>query len=117
MEFQVKVLEDTILAKIVGELDHHTSEDIRNQLDYLLKKNGVKNLIFDLSNLTFMDSSGVGMFMGRYKKVKEKKGTPLLVNLPQSNRKLFQMSGLFNIYEECSSIEEGLNKVRSVNHE
>ncbi|MFZ7130913.1 MAG: STAS domain-containing protein [Eubacteriales bacterium] len=117
MEFHTRVIEDTIIAKIVGELDHHTSEDIRNQMDYLLSMNGVKNVIFDLSQLTFMDSSGVGMFMGRYKKVKALKGVPLLVSIPLSIRKLFQMSGLFNIYGECSNIEDGLNKVRRGKHE
>lgn len=117
MEFQSKIIEDTIIAKIIGELDHHSSEDIRTQMDYLLSRNGVKNVIFDLSKLTFMDSSGVGMFMGRYKKVKEKKGISLLVNIPSSNRKLFQMAGLFNIFKECPTLEDGLKKVRREQYE
>ncbi|MFZ7120597.1 MAG: anti-sigma F factor antagonist [Eubacteriaceae bacterium] len=112
MEVYTNIKEESLIVKIVGELDHHTSEDIRKQLDFLISKNNVKNIVFDLSSLTFLDSSGVGMFMGRYKKIKEKNGMALMTNIKDSNRRLISMSGLFNIYEEYNNPEEALKLLR-----
>ena len=50
-----------------GEIDHHSAERIRNQLDRTILKSGADRIIMDLSNVTFMDSSGIGVLLGRYK--------------------------------------------------
>ena len=117
MELKTKVIEDSLYVKIIGELDHHTSEDIRNQVDSLLTSNNLKNLIFDLSQMNFMDSSGVGMFMGRYKKIKSKNGISIMIKIHNSNRRLLQMSGLFNIYKEYVNLDEALIAIRGENNE
>lgn len=117
MELQTKIIEDSLLVKILGELDHHTSEDIRNQIDYLIGSHSVKNIIFDLSQMNFMDSSGVGMFMGRYKKIKSKNGMPIMIDIQNSNRRLLKMSGLFNIYQEFTDLEEALLAIREEKNE
>lgn len=112
MKLQTKIIEDTLLVKILGELDHHTSEDIRNQLDSLLSSMSIKNIVFDLSQMNFMDSSGVGMFMGRYKKIKAKNGMPIMIAIQNSNRRLLKMSGLFNIYQEYADLDEAMLVIR-----
>ncbi|MPW26330.1 anti-sigma factor antagonist [Alkalibaculum sp. M08DMB] len=112
MELQTRIIEDTLLVKIVGELDHHSSEDIRNQIDKLLSSNSIINIIFDLSHMNFMDSSGVGMFMGRYKKIKMKNGIPVMINIQDSNRRLLKMSGLFNIYQEYKDLDDAILAIR-----
>ena len=117
MELKTKIIEDSLLVKIIGELDHHTSEEIREQVDYLFTSNNLKNIIFDLSHMNFMDSSGVGMFMGRYKKIKGKNGHPIMINIQDSNRRLLQMSGLFNIYKEHANLDEALAAVRGEDDE
>lgn len=108
MKLQTKIIEDSLLVKIIGELDHHTSEDIRNQLDSLLDLTSIKNIVFDLSQMSFMDSSGVGMFMGRYKKIKARNGMPIMIAIQNSNRRLLEMSGLFNIYQEYADYDEAM---------
>ncbi len=117
MELKTKVIEDSLYVKIIGELDHHTSEEIRNVVDSLLTCNNLKNIIFDLSQMNFMDSSGVGMFMGRYKKIKSRDGIPIMINIQSSNRRLLQMSGLFNIYKEYANLDEALIAIRGGNDE
>ena len=56
-----------LLLKLTGELDHHNAEKIRKKLDKEIISNGAQTVVFDLSGLTFMDSSGIGVLLGRYK--------------------------------------------------
>jgi stage II sporulation protein AA (anti-sigma F factor antagonist) len=73
-----------------GELDEGNIDVLRAEID---KYRAPDSLVFDLKKLAFMDSTGVGFFINRYKK-----GTPISVkNLTQQVEKIFRMSGLFNI--------------------
>ena len=56
-----------ILLKLEGELDHHSADDMREKLDREILSSGADTVIFDLSGLPFMDSSGIGVLLGRYK--------------------------------------------------
>ena len=57
-----------LILHISEELDHHTAGQLSRTIDVLIEKGNVKNIIFDFDGMTFMDSSGIGMVMGRYKK-------------------------------------------------
>ncbi len=59
--------------KLMGELDHHNAEKMRKKLDKEIISSGANTIIFDLSGLTFMDSSGIGVLLGRYKLFATKK--------------------------------------------
>ena len=59
-----------ILVRIDSELDHHIAGYIREAADGRIRSTNAVNVIFDFSNVSFMDSSGIGMIMGRYKAVK-----------------------------------------------
>lgn len=72
MELRTKIIEDSLLVKIIGELDHHTSGEIRQEVDHLFTKNNVKNIIFGSVSDEFYGQLGVGMFMGRYKNQRKK---------------------------------------------
>ena len=58
-----------LMLKIEEEIDHHSTEKIRKRADYEIQIHIPKKVIFDFSNVTFMDSSGIGMVIGRYKLV------------------------------------------------
>ena len=60
----------TLILKIEEEIDHHTSEKIKRRSDYEIEIHIPKKIIFDLENVSFMDSSGIGLLIGRYKLVK-----------------------------------------------
>ena len=69
MELNFKKKNKTIIILISGEIDHHTAKEIRYQTESALIQMGGRNIIFGFENVTFMDSSGIGMMIGRYKQL------------------------------------------------
>lgn len=67
MQVEYKKEDKLLLFKIDEEIDHHSSEKIRKRADYEIQIHIPKKVVFDFSNVTFMDSSGIGMIVGRYK--------------------------------------------------
>jgi len=92
-----------LIARFRGELDHHTSEIFRKTVDKELAKNDqVQNLILNMANLTFMDSSGIGAILGRYKQVKARGGRVIICGLKTHNKKILEIGGLLKIIPVCS---------------
>ena len=60
---------DSLIIYIKDELDHHAVTYLRETSDRLIEAGNVKNIVFDFNDVSFMDSSGIGLIMGRYKKV------------------------------------------------
>lgn len=93
--FSVK--ENVLIVRISGELDHHTAESLRTEWKDMLYRHPVKHVILNLEEITFMDSSGLGVILGRYKEVLQLGGEMIVCSVsPQINR-LFEMAGLFKI--------------------
>ena len=67
MKYEVQ--ENCLTIFLPGELDHHNAEEIRKRSDYLIDQNHIRYVIFDFTDTTFMDSSGIGVIMGRYKRI------------------------------------------------
>lgn len=89
---------DVLYAHIVGELDHHVAASIREALDNELKNDtSIRHIEFDFSDLTFMDSSGIGVIMGRYKIVERRGGGVYTSHVRPQVEKLLKISGLLNI--------------------
>ncbi len=80
-----------------GELDHCMAERIRNTIDATVLKTDAKVVVFDLSEVGFMDSSGIGMMIGRYKFMKRRGGGVRVRGMRQSVERVFRMSGLGQI--------------------
>lgn len=98
---------DCLVIKVSGELDHHSSEKIRNEADNRIIRNRIKQLIFDFTDLSFMDSSGIGVVIGRYKLMKGCGGTVAIVTENTAVNKLLAMagiSGIINIYPDFDCI-------------
>ncbi|MFR7989476.1 MAG: anti-sigma F factor antagonist [Anaerovoracaceae bacterium] len=93
---------NTLIACLSGEIDHHIAEKIRNDIDDEIRLYGTKNLILDFSKVTFMDSSGVGVVLGRYKKLKEIGGKVTVRNAGRLVKQILELSGVFSLmdYEE-----------------
>lgn len=96
---------DTLVVCLSGEIDHHVAEKIRNDIDDEIKLYETKNLIMDFSKVTFMDSSGIGVVLGRYKKVGERGGTVTIRNADRLVKQILDMSGIFSLmkYEETDT--------------
>ncbi|MBR2734903.1 MAG: anti-sigma factor antagonist [Clostridia bacterium] len=83
-----------VLAKIEGDIDHHTAAEIRKIIDENISLLKPKLLKLDFSGVQFMDSSGIGLIMGRFKLVKNIGGNLKVVNIPKLLERMIKMSGL-----------------------
>ena len=102
---------DNIIVTLQGELDHHSSEEVRNRIDDMLDIDNYKNLIFNFSGVNFMDSSGIGAVIGRYKKVSLRGGKVYLTNVKPNVKRIFELSGMFKIISIYDDVEEALRNI------
>ncbi len=86
-----------MIAYLIGELDHHTAEDIRNKIDNAISYRKPNHLILDFKNITFMDSSGIGLVMGRYRLMQNHKGSVEIRNVTAQTKKIMELAGLGRI--------------------
>ena len=94
MEMRLERLGTTLVAKLNGELDHSCAAEIRERLDKEINTGGMKNLVMDFDKVDFMDSSGIGLVMGRYQVMKNIGGRVSLQNTPVHIRKVMRLAGL-----------------------
>ena len=87
----------TLLFEITEELDHHEAEKLRKRTDYEIQRLMPKKVIFDFTNVKFMDSAGIGLIIGRYKQIKSIGGKMELINVNEKIKKIFEMSGILKI--------------------
>lgn len=85
---------DTVTALIKGEIDHHSSAQLRREIDLAIQRNSPKTLFLDFSGVSFMDSSGIGLVMGRYKKMQTIGGKVVVQNAPSHIKKVMKIAGL-----------------------
>ena len=84
----------TLTAHLIGELDHHTAAPIRKEIDGAVLAGRCNRLILNLSRVTFMDSSGIGLIMGRYRLMTAQSGTLRVENIPPRLDDMIRMAGL-----------------------
>ena len=98
MKYQVQ--ENCLTVFLPHELDHHNAEEIRKESDHLIERNHIRYVIFDFAETNFMDSSGIGVIMGRYKLVKNRGGKVTVTNINNSIDRILTISGLYKIVEK-----------------
>lgn len=89
-----------LLVYLNGEIDHCCAETLRRDIEDLLRDQKIIKLTLDFSRVSFMDSSGVGMLIGRYKTMAARHGSINAQGLRPPVRKLFHMAGLHRIIAE-----------------
>ena len=92
MEFERR--KDTVIAHLGGELDHCSAERVRLELDRLIEDRAVKCLVLDMRGMTFMDSSGIGLILGRYRDMSQRGGSVAVRNMSPQVKRIFLMSGM-----------------------
>lgn len=103
MQIKTKIYNHTLYVLLAGELDESSAIYTRKNLDTLLEtEKGFNKVIFDLSELTFMDSTGIGVLIGRYKKMQQKNKPIFIANPSNTAEKIFNMSGLYDIMPKIS---------------
>ncbi|MRG86471.1 anti-sigma F factor antagonist [Salinibacillus xinjiangensis] len=97
LSVQFECKNQVLLVRLSGELDHHTSENLKKQWQDEIQKNEVKHVVVNLETLSFMDSSGLGVMLGRYKEIQELGGEMVVCSISPAVKRLFELSGLFKI--------------------
>ena len=108
MEIIIDVIGETLIVELFGEIDHNQVAKGRERIDNALDNYNTKNLIFDFSKVSFMDSSGVGMILGRYRKMGEKSGNLAIVACAKPVRNILNMAGVFSIIDYFDTKEAAL---------
>ena len=97
MEVKYYSQEKLLIFKITEEIDECKVKNIRRRADYEIERFMPKRVVFDFDSVTFMDSAGIGLIIGRYKFANMLGGKLEVANLTQSVRKIFEMSGILKL--------------------
>lgn len=108
-ETEFEVINKILIVHVNGELDHHNSIYVREKADEKIIKEGIKNIIFDFNGTDFMDSSGIGVIMGRYKLIREFNGKIAVVNVKNNIKKILLFSGLNKIITLYSNMKDAID--------
>lgn len=98
MDVKLDVTQNTLTAYLRGELDHHTAARLRQEVDAAADKHPINRLVLDFSGVSFMDSSGIGLILGRYKMMQGKGGSLLVKGASARHRKVMKMAGLETLH-------------------
>ncbi len=101
----------TLVIRIMEDMDHHSAQYLRQKIDNEIIKSTVKNIIFDFSKVNFMDSSGIGIVVGRYKNIQKLNGRAAIVNANPKIMQIFEMSGVLKIIPVYTDLEDALTSM------
>ncbi|MFA9464259.1 MAG: anti-sigma F factor antagonist [Velocimicrobium sp.] len=107
-ETNFEIMEQCLVIYMQDELDHHKALVLRKGFDKLIDRENIRHIIFDFQGVDFMDSSGIGMIMGRYKKVIFVGGKVAVTSVNSSVDRIFRLSGLYKIIEKHNTVKEAL---------
>lgn len=106
MESLYRKEDKQLVFKINEDIDECCVQKIRRKLDNEIERYMPKEIIFDFSNVTFMDSAGIGLLIGRYKLANMLGGKVEVANITTPVRKIFEMSGILKIIPETKNVKE-----------
>ena len=98
-----RIIDDCLMIRLPEEIDHHRAGFICENADKYLLREEVRNVIFDFEKTKFMDSSGIGIIMGRYRKIACFGGCVYAIHADSQIQRIFRLSGLNKIVEVLES--------------
>ena len=113
MEYKYIENQKVLIFRITEEIDEFKVKEIRRKADYEIERFMPKRVIFDFNRVSFMDSSGIGMVIGRYKQTSLLGGKMELTNLRPSVKKIFEMSGVLKLIPEIDLEQERLSELQA----
>lgn len=108
MQINSYVNKRTLVVAPYGDIDHSNIYEIKNQIKIWLDRGDCINLIIDFENVDFIDSSGIGMIIGRYKEITAMGGRLIVSGIGGNMERIFILSGLYKIIERRTNLEEAL---------
>lgn len=101
----ISVRNNKLYIDMNGEIDHHRAAILREESDRVLNREYVREIIFDFEGIKFMDSSGIGLIMGRYRQAGYNNAKVSLTNVPDNIDRMLQMAGIYGIIKDVDRIK------------
>ncbi|WP_071460027.1 anti-sigma F factor antagonist [Bacillus massilinigeriensis] len=111
LTIDMEIKNDVLCIRLSGELDHHAAEELREKATDALESGNIRHIVLNLEALSFMDSSGLGVILGRYKQIKQHHGEMIVCAISAPVKRLFDMSGLFKIVRLETTEENALERL------
>ncbi len=111
MQITCSKLGRNLIINLQGEIDHHSSQDIRNTVDREFRRNRSQNIVFDFKSVSFMDSSGIGMIIGRYKNIGKINGKVAIAGAGPDISRIFEISGLQKIIKCYDTVQSAVKEL------
>ena len=92
-----KMRGNVLYVQMPGEVDHHSSDEIKEQIRRAREIQRIRSLVFDFKDTQFMDSAGIGMLLGRYKELRAAGGSVYVRHVPPRLSRILEMSGIYQI--------------------
>jgi len=97
---------DRLIVRLAGELDHYCAQSVRRELDAMIADRSVRILILDFTTLQFMDSSGIGVILGRYRQMRDRGGHVGVIHMNHHIARIFHMSGMDRVIRQLDQPQE-----------
>ena len=105
MDIHTRMLDHTLIIELTGEIDHHVVGQVKDKIDRAYTTTNARDMVFDFSGITFMDSSGIGLIMGRYKHLPPG-GKLSVAGVNDHIKRVFDISGVGKLINITDSIEK-----------
>ncbi|MGI5911110.1 MAG: anti-sigma F factor antagonist [Syntrophomonadaceae bacterium] len=109
MDMEYKIIRNTLIVRAAGELDMSIADNMRKEIDKKLDNNRIKSLILNMEKVTFIDSSGLGVIIGRYKKITSLNGRMYIVGAKKPVEKILNFSGINRLVPMYSNEQDIIN--------
>jgi stage II sporulation protein AA (anti-sigma F factor antagonist) len=100
--------ENILIVNLSGELDHNSAEEVRVKIDDRIDRDNIEKVILNFSGVNFMDSSGIGAVLGRYKKISNKGGQICIAESNKNVNRIFELAGLYKVIKNYNTLDEAV---------
>lgn len=107
-ELTYEVLGHSMVVHLPKDVDHHNSKNLKTETEQIMDETFINKIIFDFSGTDFMDSSGIGVLLGRYKKISAIGGSVAIYGVNARVKRLLTMSGIYKIIRQYETKEQAI---------
>ncbi len=112
MNVAFEYVNKTLIARIEGDIDHHSCDAIRKRMDNEILEKNPRNLIFDMDMVGFMDSSGIGVLLGRYKQIAGQGGKIAMIKVKPQVKRICEICGLQKIIPVYQDKRQAIENIK-----
>jgi stage II sporulation protein AA (anti-sigma F factor antagonist) len=112
MNIDFEYVDRLLILKINGDIDHHTCEEIRSKIDKEITIKNPKSILFDMEHVGFMDSSGIGVLIGRYKLISNSGGKAGMINVKPQIMRICEICGLQKIIRIYTGKKQAIASIK-----